>query len=163
MSDTTKTLGELTALELLQSARHELTGLVELAQKLADGTNTYSKEDLDLYIGAYQGGIAARIAVAESKIDKTGVLTKSDASAVAAIIDAAVRSTKVARVLERGEVAVGTARSIGDENGIFLDGKTDVRDGYLRVTLLSGFEAFWPVRELLPLVHTGEFVVDYQV
>jgi hypothetical protein len=163
MTDTTaKKLGDLTALELLQSARHELTGLVELAQKLADGSNTYSREDLDLYLGAYQGSIASKIAVAESKVEAS-TLNKADASAVAAIIDAAVRSTKVARVLERGEVAVGTARSIGDENGIFLDGKTDVRDGYLRVTLLSGFEAFWPVRELLPLVHSGEFVVDYQV
>lgn len=71
MSDTTTTtLGDLTPLELLVAARSDLVGLVELARSLADGTNTRSEADVDLYIGAYHGSISSKIAVAESKIEK---------------------------------------------------------------------------------------------
>jgi hypothetical protein len=85
------------------------------------------------------------------------ILNISDACDLAAIIHMAQGTQKVARLLDSGDVVYGTARSIGTENGGFAGGGDDVRDAFLRVTLSGGFEAFWPVSDLLPLVRTGEF------
>lgn len=89
------------------------------------------------------------------------ILTANIATSLARIIEAAIRKSKVARVDEDGNVAVGIARSIGDDRGYFLKNTEDIRDAYLRVTLLSGFEAFWPIRELVPEEQTGLFVTNY--
>lgn len=91
----------------------------------------------------------------------TGLLTTTDASALAAIINAAVTNQQVGRLIDE-KVVVGTARNIGDENGNFLDGQTDIRDGYLHVTMRAGWEVFWAVRDLMPQYLTGEFVVGYE-
>lgn len=92
-----------------------------------------------------------------------GILTASDAAAVYAVIDAAAGGKKVARADDDGNVTYGTARSLcGDATGGFLGGRDDVRDCYLHVTLTTGFEAFWPVRELMPMVMSGMFVVGYE-
>lgn len=92
----------------------------------------------------------------------SAILTIADAVDLAAIIGAAQRTAPVARLMESGDVIYGTARSIGDERGNFLHEDEDVRDGLLRVTSTMGWEHFWPVRDLMPEVRSGEFVVDYQ-
>ena len=61
-----------------------------------------------------------------------------------------------------GTVYVGLARSIGDERGNFGGRDDDIRDEYLRVTLLLGFDVAWPMSELLSEVGSGYFVPNYQ-
>jgi hypothetical protein len=164
MSDTTtgRKYGDMTITELLTSARSELVGLVELAQSMADGTNTQGRKDLELYIGAYHGSIAARIAVAETKYDLAGLLTAADASAIAGVLQAATTNAKVGRLVN-GKVFSGTARAIvADTNGARLGNDDDLRNGYLWVTLRVGWEVFWPVRDLMAQYRTGEFVVNYE-
>jgi hypothetical protein len=51
----------------------------------------------------------------------------------------------------------GIARCIGDQSGNFVTSDGNVADEFLRVTLESGFEAFWPVRELVDEVSLGRF------
>lgn len=85
------------------------------------------------------------------------VLTISDAIAIGQIADMASRCAKVARLMDDGNVIYGTARSIGDERGMFLSSSDDVREGFLRVTTQGGFEAFWPIADLVPLVQSTEF------
>lgn len=88
-------------------------------------------------------------------------LTVHDAVALATIVEASIHNSYVARVADDGRVMHGTARSIGDDRGAFLATGEDVRDAYLRVTLSTGFEAFWPVAELIPQTHSGEFVSPF--
>ena len=57
-----RTLGECSAVELIQSARSEIAGLSDLLNEL-EGTR-----DQKLVIGAYLGSIGARLIVAENKI-----------------------------------------------------------------------------------------------
>ena len=89
------------------------------------------------------------------------LLTLADAVSLGTVLSAAQRTAPVARLMDNGDVIYGTARSVGDENGNFASERDDVRDCFLRVTTSMGFEAFWPVADLLPLVRSGEFVVDY--
>jgi hypothetical protein len=65
------------------------------------------------------------------------------------------------RALDNGDVIYGQARSIGRTDGAFLPAGEDVRAGYLRVTTRGGFEAFWPVSELVFEYLDGVFVLDY--
>ncbi len=88
------------------------------------------------------------------------ILTISEAVDLGAIVSA-TNWSRVARLID-GHVHVGTARSIGDENGNFAGRNDDVRDCYLRVTLDTGFEAFWLVSELMGEVRSGYFVTNYQ-
>lgn len=88
-------------------------------------------------------------------------LTVGDAINLGMILDAAGRNAPVARLVD-GNVIAGTARHVCHESGNFLRSDEDVRDGYLRVTSYSGFEHFWPVRDLMPEVSSGEFVLDYR-
>lgn len=85
------------------------------------------------------------------------ILTMADLVALERIAHAAQTTAKVARATPDGDILYGTARSIGDSRGNFLKPGRDVRGAYLRVTSRSGFERFWPVAELMPLVHSGEF------
>lgn len=86
-------------------------------------------------------------------------LTTSDAVALGAIITAARRSARVSRALDC-DVVSGTARAVvTDERGGFAGAHDDVRDCLLWVTLSSGFEAFWPVRDLVPDYLSGMFVL----
>jgi hypothetical protein len=80
----------------------------------------------------------------------------SDLVALEIIGHAAQTNAKVARAEDTGYVFYGTARSIGDQNGMTAFG-TDVRDQFLRVTLRGGSDAFWPVRDLMADVHNGDF------
>lgn len=87
------------------------------------------------------------------------VLTIPDVISIGAIVGAAQHSYKVARLMDSGDVVEGTARSIGDQNGAFLATGEDVRDGYLRVTTLQGWEAFWPMHALVSEQQEGTFIV----
>jgi hypothetical protein len=90
------------------------------------------------------------------------VLSIGEAVDLAAIVRCC-RGASVARFNETtGDVTYGTARCIGDERGNFLADGEDVRDAYLRVTTVNGWEVFWKVSDLLPEVRSGYFVSDYR-
>lgn len=86
-------------------------------------------------------------------------MTVSDAIRAAEVIRAAQGNKLVARLID-GEVFTGTARSVGTDTGMIAH-KEDVRDCFLRVTLHSGTDTYWPMRELMAEVG-GEFIPDYQ-
>jgi hypothetical protein len=90
-------------------------------------------------------------------------LTLSDAVALADIIRAAQSNAPVAYSNDDGATVVfGQARSVGDERGNFARDDDDVTDLYLRVTTAQGWEAFWPLREIIDAHKVGLFVPDYQ-
>lgn len=94
-------------------------------------------------------------------------LSLRDALALSAIVECAVKNIYVARLIPDGEnaaglVVEGTSRSIGDLNANFAADDDDIRDCHLRVTTISGFEAFWLVSTLMEEYHQGTFVVHYQ-
>jgi hypothetical protein len=105
-----------------------------------------------------QGGTRCRLASMTTDTDR--VLNVRDAVALGQIVSCMKGRGQVARLVD-GNVLVGTARSVGDENGNFAAQLDDVRDCYLRVTLRSGFEAFWPVSELVQEMGSY-FVVGYE-
>ena len=77
--------------------------------------------------------------------------------AAAEVLRTAQTCAKVARAYDDGTVVYGTARSVGDQTGAFGQSDDDIRDLYLRVTTREGWERFWPMRELMTEVETGEF------
>ncbi len=81
------------------------------------------------------------------------ILTIGDAVNLEVVVRAAYTNGKVARCIDGGDIVYGIARYITK------DGSDDVRDSILRVTTRGGFEAFWPVRELMGEVQTGEFAI----
>ena len=85
------------------------------------------------------------------------ILTIPDLFALAAIGQAASGKDKVSRLVG-DDIIEGTARSIGDDRGSFLAAGSDVRDAFLRVTTLAGWEAFWPVADLVEEHKVGYFV-----
>jgi hypothetical protein len=92
-------------------------------------------------------------------------LTGPDVVSLHAILQAASQGTRVARLVDAGdEVAWGTARHIvvDEDTAAFPNTSDDVRDCVLRVTLASGFEAWWPVADLVRDHQAGVFVTDYQ-
>lgn len=76
-------------------------------------------------------------------------LTIADAVNLAAIVDLCQRGARVGRVDEEGDIRYGTARSIGNEFGGFLRNDEDVTGAFVRVTLLNGFDAYWPLADLM--------------
>ena len=79
------------------------------------------------------------------------------------IIDAAARGARVRWLASDGyTILEGTARHIvqSPDNFGFLGGDQDVRDGYLRITSVTGMEHAVPVRRLMALVDGGGFAVD---
>jgi hypothetical protein len=91
------------------------------------------------------------------------ILNITDACTIADIIRAAQGNKPVTRLLEDGTPVCGTARAITHEGGAFLSAKDDVRDGYLWMTMHSGFEQWWPVKEVITLVQSGEIALNYRV
>lgn len=86
------------------------------------------------------------------------VFTLHDFALVQPILEAAQGNRRVARVID-DRLFYGTALSLGDAHGNVVHGDVDVRDLYLRV--LVGFtDAYWSVRDLMPQVGEGSFVVD---
>jgi len=86
-----------------------------------------------------------------------GAVTISDVLCLSAVVGAAMRTARVARAYPDGNVVYGTARNIGDESGNYISVDADVRDAYLRVTLQSGFDAYWRVSALAAEVADGTF------
>jgi hypothetical protein len=86
-------------------------------------------------------------------MDRTLSLTQ--AGQLALLLD--MVGKRVARAQEDGSVLKGTARHFvkDPERAGFLGPQDDVRDAYLRVTLTSGFEAFWLVSDLMPETAAG--------
>lgn len=95
-----------------------------------------------------------------------GPLTGYDACTLADLVRAAQGNQRVARLMPEGTnaaglVIVGTARCIGDENGNFAGRDDDIRDAFMRVTTLSGFEAFWPMSDLIKEHQQFTFITNY--
>ena len=94
------------------------------------------------------------------------LLTLHDAVNLSTIVDAAITGARVRWLDEAsGDVRSGTARSIGRglvDGASFLTDRDDVRDGFLRVTTDTGWEAFLPVADLVPMVRETTFVIDRQ-
>lgn len=87
-------------------------------------------------------------------------LTLADAAALAEIVRTVQLRTPVARVID-SNVIYGQARRIGDQSGASMH-DTDIRDQYLWVTTDRGNEAFWPVRDLMAEIVSGEFIPNYE-
>jgi hypothetical protein len=87
-------------------------------------------------------------------------LSISDLVALETVARAAQTGARVRWLTDSGDVGEGTARSIGDERGMFLANGEDVRDAYLRITTIAGFETFEPVSRLAELVKGGGFAID---
>lgn len=85
--------------------------------------------------------------------------TLRDAGAISPILEAAIGNKRVRRLVDE-RIIEGTARSVGDDRGNHARRDEDVRDLYLRVTTVHGWEAFWPVAELMRDVEQGLFAVD---
>lgn len=86
-------------------------------------------------------------------------LNTTTAVALSEVIRFAQTNARVA-YLHDGEVIEGIARHIvksPDDIG-FLTQMDDVRDAYLRVTLVSGFEVFLPITDCIRMVAFGEMV-----
>lgn len=86
-------------------------------------------------------------------------------NALAALVGAAQRGARIARAFvdQPSSVVYGTARSIGDVNGNHMGPRDDVRDCYLRVTTVNGWEAFWLVSELVEAYQSDLFLVDVTI
>jgi hypothetical protein len=54
----------------------------------------------------------------------------------------------------------GTARSIGTDTGAFATSDDDIRDMFLRVTSVAGFDHFLAVSWVAEAVSRGEFGID---
>ena len=91
-------------------------------------------------------------------------LTITDACTLADVIRAAQGNQPLARLQDNGEVLGGTARAIcSSPSGGYLSGDQDVREGFLWVTTQSGWEQWWPIREVVALVQAGELALNYRV
>ena len=92
------------------------------------------------------------------------LLNINDACTIADIVRTAQGNQPVTRLLDGGRVISGTARAIvkDDSGASFLGATDDVRDGYLWVTTVMGFEEFWPMSEVMELVGSGELALNYR-
>jgi hypothetical protein len=87
-------------------------------------------------------------------------LSMSVLGALGTIANAAQGNEFVTWTRDGGDtIHQGTARSIGDERGMFLGRDHDVRDGFLRITSVTGMEHFIPIMELVIIVQEGGFAV----
>lgn len=87
-------------------------------------------------------------------------LTVSDLVALSTVAEAAQHGARVRWLSDNDDVLEGTARSIGDERGMFLANDDDVRDAFLRITSTSGWDYFVPMARLAELVKEGGFAID---
>ena len=80
------------------------------------------------------------------------------------VLDAASRGAKVRWIshVDGETILSGTARHIvkGAEDWGFIGGDQDVRDAFLRITSVTGWDHAVPVRYLMELVRAGGFAVD---
>lgn len=90
------------------------------------------------------------------------ILTISEVHQLAELVKMAQTNARIAWIDEdvSHETRTGTARSIGDENGNFLNGRDDVRDAHFRITTSNGFELFMPVAKAMALIAKSYMVID---
>lgn len=86
-------------------------------------------------------------------------LTLTEAVELATVIGWAQRNARLRWLDDRGDIHEGTARSIGDDRGMFTQG-ADVRDCHLRITTAMGFEWFVPMSDVISRVHGSTMVAD---
>ena len=91
-----------------------------------------------------------------------GPLTMSDLVALEVVSAAASQCARVRWLSANDDILEGTARSIGDDQGMFLADGQDVRTGYLRITSLAGFDHYIAVTALMRMVNDGEFAIDHE-
>lgn len=92
--------------------------------------------------------------------DDTRTLTIPDVIALAEIARWCQTTARLTWLDDRGDLAYGTARSIGDQNGGLLARCEDVRDAFLRITTAAGFEWFLPVAVAIVRQQAGTMVAD---
>ena len=88
------------------------------------------------------------------------ILTINEVTSLAEIVGWCQRNDRLMWLDDRGDVAYGTARSIGDERGNFLARGDDVRDAYVRITTAMGWEWFVLVAEVIERQQAGTMVRD---
>lgn len=89
-----------------------------------------------------------------------GPLTMSQLGQLQTIAEAAQTNARVRWLNAHSDVMEGTARSIGHEDSTFLGTDEDVRDGFLRITSVMGFDHYLSVTGLMAMVERGEFAID---
>jgi len=96
------------------------------------------------------------------EVRESRTLTVADLTALTEVARAAMQSAKVTYLDEGGDIVNGTARSfvVDPARPVFLGRDDDVRDAYLWVTTVQGFEAFPAVRHLAKMVHEGGFIIN---
>lgn len=86
-------------------------------------------------------------------------LTVNDAIVLGDIMRAVQSGAKVARLTADG-VLRGDARSVGNKSGDNARSDDDVRNCYVRVSLTTGFDAYWSVGNLMAEYLEGEFIIN---
>lgn len=82
-----------------------------------------------------------------------------DVLTLAKIVTASTEGQRLIRVLDDHHLT-GTARGFTGPDGESRQG-SDMREWFLRVTLDSGTEAFWPIRDLMRDVNSGMLALNY--
>lgn len=94
----------------------------------------------------------------------TDILGVSEAVTLASVITAVQANNKVRFLPDADhsdEILVGTLRHICDRDFSMIGADTDVRDAFVRITLLTGMEYLMQVREATRLVQGGAMDLDY--
>jgi hypothetical protein len=86
-----------------------------------------------------------------------GPLTPGEVYGLADVMRALMHNAKVRRYMPGGEIAEGTLRYLSGDND--SPRPDDVRDCYVRVTLVNGFETWWPITEIARQSQIGEFAI----
>jgi hypothetical protein len=86
----------------------------------------------------------------------TDILTAADVKALERIVTAVSAGLFVRRATDEDVIYEGTVRGfVVDEDGTPGVHGRDIRDLFVRVTLLSGTDAHWPVRVLAEDLNNG--------
>lgn len=87
-------------------------------------------------------------------------LRVSDIIVLGDILSAAQHNHSVIRIKDDCDFR-GVARQISTSEGFTGPTDTDVRDLFLRVTLNSGTDVYWPIRELMADTVSGHLALNY--
>ena len=86
------------------------------------------------------------------------ILTLSLTATLGELLTAVRAGNKCRWLAPNGDIATGVLRSIGDERGNFAGPDDDIRDCFVRVS--SMLELFFPVMDVIALIHKGEFSLN---
>jgi hypothetical protein len=130
-----------------------------VARDIVSGAGLFDTERVTFHITA----LPADQAPPWAHPDRSRVLTVAQAAALGAIVRAAREQQRVAWVNDDSADGItwGTARGIGDIRGDRACGTDDVRDCFLRVTTVQGWEAFLAIPDVIRDAQRGLFVTDY--